>query len=159
MPNSASEKLTLLKEIMTNGTIKDALQLIKDIEQLENLTPEETLRTLGHKAYIWSLEKPLIALKFAEELYQRSQEINKPLYSLDALNFKAVFYYRLGKLKEYFKILEQGENLFNSIPREDSSDFQEREADLFFGKSLGQFLQGNLGTNDNCVCSCPLETF
>jgi hypothetical protein len=54
MPDSASRKLALVKEIINEGKMEDALQLIKDIEQLENLTPEETLRTLYHKADLFS---------------------------------------------------------------------------------------------------------
>ena len=73
MPESASKKLALVKEIITEGKMEDALHLVKDIEQMENLTPEESLKILAHKANLYSgLKEYAIGLKFAEELYQKS---------------------------------------------------------------------------------------
>ncbi|MHA1509070.1 MAG: hypothetical protein ACTSO6_10255 [Promethearchaeota archaeon] len=46
MHDSVSKKLAFFVEIFNEGTIEEGFQLIKDIEKMENLTPEETLTVL-----------------------------------------------------------------------------------------------------------------
>ncbi len=144
MSNSASKKLTLVKEIMREGKIEDALQIVKDIEQMENLTHKETLRTLFHKADLYyNSGQYKNALKFTEELYQKSQEKKMPLFSLDALVIKAWILYNLQEFEESYKSFQQHENLFKSIPRENSPEFQEREAELLLQKGYQNYVSGN----------------
>jgi len=145
MPDSASEKLALVKEISIEGTIEDALQLVKDIEQMENLTPEEMLKTLYYKGVIYLvLGQFQIVVKIADELYQKSLEMKMSLFSLDALHIKEWIYIGRGDFEDLHEIIEQHENLFNSIPREDSSEFQEREAALLIMKGRKDLTKGNL---------------
>ena len=49
-----------------------------------------------------------------------------------------------SKGEELYKNLEQHENLFKSIPREDSLEFQEREAIMLLCKAAGIHVNGNL---------------
>ncbi|GAH63354.1 unnamed protein product, partial [marine sediment metagenome] len=145
MSDSVSKKLIIVKELINEDTIEDALQLVKDIEQIENLTPEETLRSLYYKSKIHrGLGQLELALKIAEELHQKSEEYNMPFFSLDALDLKGWIFSDLGKEKEFYEILEQQETLFKSILREDSLEFREREGELLFQISFSTFLKGNL---------------
>jgi len=159
MPDSASKKLSLVKEIMREGKIEDALQLIKDIEQLSTLTPEEMLRTLYHKADLYfSLRQYKIALKFAEELYEKSQEMKMSLFSLDALGLKGLLVFNLQRFEEYYKILQQHVILFKSIPREDSPEFQEKEVELLYLIGFNEYMRGNFDLAlDWCNKSLALE--
>ena len=86
MSDSTSKKLALVKRIINKGKYEDALQHVKDIEEDKNLTPKETLRIQAYKTRLYFYLGPFkIALKTAEELYQKSQEMKMPLFSLDAL--------------------------------------------------------------------------
>ena len=145
MPNSLSKELTLVKEIINECKFEEALQLIKDIEQKENLTPEETLANLRYKglSYI-GLGQLETGLKITENLYQKSQEMKIPLYTLDALFQKENVFYSQQRFVEFFKTLEQHETLFKSIPREESLEFQEREAGLLMWKAGREHHKGNL---------------
>jgi tetratricopeptide (TPR) repeat protein len=145
-----------VKEIINDGKMEDALQLVMDIERLENLTPEETLRTLYHKADLYSaLGQYEIGLNFVEELYQKSQEMNMPFFSLDALYIKEWWILlSLGRVQELYKTLKQHEKLFNSLPREDSPEYQVRESILLLMKGAGNQYKGknNLALEDHEKC-------
>ncbi|MHA2289290.1 MAG: tetratricopeptide repeat protein [Promethearchaeota archaeon] len=146
MSNLASEKLACVKDLINEGKIEEALHLVNDIEQKENLIPEEMLRTQVYKSKIYqNLGQYDISLKIAEELYHKSQKMNMPLFSLDAFSLKEGIFYNLGLPgKEFYKTLEQYENLFNSIPRQESPEFQEREANLLLWKGGREFNKGDL---------------
>jgi hypothetical protein len=136
MSNSASEKLGLVKKLINQFKVEEALQLVKDIEQIQNLTLEKSLRIQGYKSWIYQcLGQNDISLKTAEELYQKSQKMNMPLFSLDAFSLKEGIFYNFGSPgKEFHKTLEQYENLFYTIPREETPEFQDREAHLLLWK-------------------------
>jgi tetratricopeptide (TPR) repeat protein len=146
MPDSASKELVLVKNLINEGRTEDALQQITDIEKMENLTPEDTLRTLYYKGRIYfHLGQSDASLKIAEELDQRSHEMKMPLFSLDAFALRGSILYKGGLPdKQFYTNLKQYENLFKSIPREDSLEFQEREVFLLYWKGAREFNIGKL---------------
>ncbi|MHA1473048.1 MAG: tetratricopeptide repeat protein, partial [Promethearchaeota archaeon] len=146
MTNSASEKLALVRNLINEGKIEDALRHVIDIEKMENLTSEETLRTLYFKGRSYfQLGKSDISLKIAKELYQKSQELKMPLFSLDAFALEQSVLYSGGlPSNEFYTNLKRYDNLFNSIPREESLEFQEREAYLLFWQSARDYNMGKL---------------
>lgn len=145
MSISVSKELAHVKDLINEGKYEEAFQLVKDLEQKENLTSEETLRTQVYQCRIYfALGQSDVALKIAEDLYQKSQEMKMPLFSLDALFLKEYVYMNLWRIEELFIILEQHEKLFKSIPREESLEFQEREAYLFLMKGSVIYLEGKL---------------
>jgi len=146
MSNSVSKELALVKELLNECKYEEVLQCVKSIEQKENLSDNETLRTLVYKSNsYYGLGQHDISLKIAEELNQKSKEANMPLFTLDALFLKEAVFYNLGApSEEFYKSLKQHENLFNSIPREKSFEFQEREANLLFWKTARDYNIGDL---------------
>ncbi|MHA1542878.1 MAG: hypothetical protein ACTSQH_07865 [Candidatus Hodarchaeales archaeon] len=146
MTNSASEKLALVRNLINEGKIEDALRHVIDIEKMENLTSEETLRTLYFKGRSYfQLGKSDISLKIAKELYQKSQELKMPLFSLDAFALEQSVLYSGGfPSNEFYSNLKKYDNLFESIPREESREFQEREAHLLFWQSARDYNLGKL---------------
>ncbi|MHA1542879.1 MAG: tetratricopeptide repeat protein, partial [Candidatus Hodarchaeales archaeon] len=148
MSDLVSKKLALAKELISKGQYEEVLQHIKDIEKMENLTPDEELKTLFYKGRIYYyFDQPDISLKIAEELYQKSQKMRLPLFSMDAFFLKeSVFHLQEYPIltEEFYKRVEQHENLFNSIPREESVEFQEREACLLFWKGVRDYHEHNL---------------
>ncbi|MHA2473670.1 MAG: tetratricopeptide repeat protein, partial [Promethearchaeota archaeon] len=143
MPNFISDKLELVKNLVEGRKFKEGLQIIKDIEQREDLTPEELLRTLNYKSWAClGIGQPKKSFEIAEELYQKSQKLNLPLFSVDAL-FRKEWVLSLGRHNELVKILVQHESLFNSIPRDGSKEYKEREASLLVMKGIVNFWSGN----------------
>jgi len=53
MSNSVSHELANVKNLINEGKYENALQLVNDIEQKENLNHEETLRTQAYKSRIY----------------------------------------------------------------------------------------------------------
>lgn len=144
MSDSASKELALVKELMQEGKMEEALQLIKDIEENDNLPIEDKLKILGHKAFIYSyLGQFEIALKTTEELYQKSQETEMLFFSLDALFLKAWVLTYLGKFEELYNTFEQQETMFNSLPQEDSLEYQEREVNFLILKANVSYYKTN----------------
>jgi len=145
MSNSVSEKLALVKNLINEFKLEDALQLVKDIEQKNNLTSEEMLRNQAFKVrihyYLGQYER---ALNFIEELYQKSQEMKLPLFSLDALFIKEWILRFQVRFENWHEIFKQHEELFNSIPRDESLEYQEREACLWMMKAHRGDINGNL---------------
>jgi len=144
MSNSVAKELANAKNLINEGKFENALQLVNDIEEKENLNHEETLRTQAYKSRIYiALGQHDLALKNVEDLYQKSKTNKMPLFSLQALFLKALINLRLGRIEEFFKNLEEYEKLFKSISREDSLEFQEREAELLFAKGLEDHINSN----------------
>ncbi len=68
MSNSVSEELTRVKKLLNEFKLEKTLQLVKDIEQRENLSPEEMLRTKAYKCEVhFNLGYCEIAFKIAEQ--------------------------------------------------------------------------------------------
>jgi len=145
MSNSVSEELKLVNELINKFKIEEALQKVEDVEQNQNLTTEESMRIQVYRGMIHlSFGQPKIALEIAEELYQKSQEVKMPFFSLDALFLKESVMFSLQRFEELYKILEQHEKLLKSIPREGSLKFQEKEALFLIWKGQGVFFRGNI---------------
>lgn len=147
MSKSVPKELKLVKELINEFRYEEGLQLVKNIEHMENLTPEEKLESQVYKCwlYIYSEQLDSISyseqLKIVENLYQKSQEMKFPLFTLDALCLKAYISISIGP-REIIKNVEQYENLFKSIPRADTIAFQEKEAILFLLKGSRNWLLG-----------------
>ncbi|MHA2289810.1 MAG: hypothetical protein ACXABG_13580, partial [Promethearchaeota archaeon] len=145
MSNSVSEKLADVKELINKFKVEEALQKVEEVEQNQNLTTEESMRTQVYRAFIYlNFGQLEIALETAEELYQKSQEAKMPLFSLDALFLKESVLFSLQRFEELYKILEQHEKLLKSIPRDESLKFQEKEAQFLIWKGQGVFFRGNI---------------
>ncbi len=133
MSNSISKELALVKELLNEGKYEEALRRIKDIEENKNVTPEEMLRALSYKGKLYFfLGQFEIVFKIAEELYQKSQKLEMPLFSLDALYLKEGFFAFFARADEFNRSFEQHQNIFKSIQREESLKFQEREIEFLY---------------------------
>jgi tetratricopeptide (TPR) repeat protein len=144
MSNSVSQELALVRDLFNEAKFEDALQHIEHIEEQVGLNSVDSLETRKYKGYIYTfLGQPENALKFAEDLYQRSQEMNLPLFTLDALFIKQVIFVYLSNIEDFHKTLELSVKLLSSIPRGYSPEFQEREANLLFMKAWANYLKGN----------------
>ncbi len=114
MSTSVSKKLALIKELFDKGEYEEAIQQINEIEQNQAPIPEETLIIQRFKGLIYNgLGQQELAIKNVEELYRKSQEMNMPLFSLDALFIKGLILVNLAINEEFYIILEQHEKYSN----------------------------------------------
>ena len=144
MSTSVSKKLALIKELFDKGKYEEGIQQINEIEQNEAPIPEETLIIQRFKGLIYNgLGQQELAIKIVEELYRKSQKMNMPFYSLDALYIKGLIIVAFTT-EDFYIILEQHEKLFKLIPPEDTIEFQQREAEFLFSKGAGNFYAGNM---------------
>ncbi|MHA2339437.1 MAG: tetratricopeptide repeat protein [Candidatus Hodarchaeales archaeon] len=145
MIQAPSRELESIKELIDEGKFKEALQYLKDLKQDKTLSLEEKLICQVYCGHIYlMLGQNETALKVAEQLYQNSQELKMPFYSLDAIYIKALVLFSNGNFEEFYAIIEQGDNILKSIPKVNSLDYQNREAGLLIGKGLKNFIIGNL---------------
>jgi len=134
-----------VKNLLNECKLEEALQLVNNIEMRENLPTEERLKAQVYKGWIHSrLGDFKISLEIAEELYQKSLELKMPLFSLDALYIQFLIFLTHQKFQDMFRSVKQSEQIFNSLPRKNSPDFQEREAKLFLMKGSVSYLKGKL---------------
>ncbi|MHA2394104.1 MAG: hypothetical protein ACXAEX_19385 [Promethearchaeota archaeon] len=118
MTDTASNELELVKKFLKAYKIEEALQHVKNIQNRNKLAPEESLKALYYKSlinfYLGNFKK---TYQIAEELYQRSQDMEIPIFSLDALFCKELALHGQGRLEEMDEIIEQHAKLFKSIQR------------------------------------------
>lgn len=150
MSNSASKKLTLVKKLINEFRYEEGLRLVKDIEQIDNLTAEEMLETQVYKGWLYVYSEQLDRISFSEQLktvedlYQKSLEMELTLFSLDAICLKAFISLSFEGPKEIIKNIEQYEIIFKAYPRTDTLVFKEKEAILYlFRGSKNWFLGKN----------------
>ena len=132
-----------MKNLFNKGKFEEIIQLTKDIEQNQTFTHEELLRTKRYNglSYLF-LGQFETALKIAGEIFQKSEELKLRVFSLDALFINELAFWTMEKEVEFYQSLKQHEILFRSIPREDSLDYQEREAKLYLMKSIENIVKG-----------------
>lgn len=132
-----------MKNLFNKGKFEEIIQLTKDIEQNQTFTHEELLRTKRYNglSYLF-LGQFETALKIAGEICQKSEELKLRVFSLDALFINELAFWTMEKEVEFYQSLKQHEILFRSIPREDSLDYQEREAKLYLMKSIENIVKG-----------------
>lgn len=66
------------------------------------------------------------------------------LFSLDSLFLKENIVYGIERIEDFFKAFKQHEQIFESISREDSLEYQEREAHFLLMMSEINIFEGNL---------------
>ncbi len=142
MINPPSKKLKFTKNLIDQGEFKQALQELMKLKREENLTLEEKLIIQVQKGWVHLSIGPLKrALEIADRLYLQSQEVKMPLYSVDAVFLKWMIMGIYGNFSIGMDLVEQGDNILKSIPRDDSLNYHEREANMFHMKAHVLFWQ------------------
>jgi tetratricopeptide (TPR) repeat protein len=145
MINFPSKELKFAKELIDEGKYEEALNYLKSIEKNETLTLEEKLGIQENKGWLYFfLGDNKTALKIAEGLYQISQILNMTFYALDALSIKINVFRTHGPLDESINCINQSENLFKSVPREDSLKYKLREAKLLQALGWRNYYNGEM---------------
>jgi tetratricopeptide (TPR) repeat protein len=139
------KKLNPVKKLREEGKLREAFQLILELEQEGDLSFKDFLLCKLIKADLYSkLGKHLDAIEIAKETYQEVQKLGDLISSLDALLIQAYSYGMILNLSESKDIIKQAEDLFKIIKAELSIDLRERESFLMRIKGIFHFSTGEL---------------
>ena len=145
MPKTPSEHLKQVKNLFNDGKFEEALQLLNNLEQDEVFALEERLKTLHYKSWVsFYLGQLETSFQIADYLYQKSQETEMPLFTLDAISRKEAIFFLQARFEEFYRSFEHYETLFKSIPPEDSLKYKEREVFYYIIKALAIYPKGKL---------------
>ena len=125
------KELIQAKQLMEEGRIEEANQIVLDLENKENLTAKELLLCKLLKAkFLYKSLKYSEAIIYTDELLQESQKGGDLLPSLDALSIIAFSYILLGEVNKSADLIKKADDLFKKIKVTSIIDLRERESFL-----------------------------
>ncbi|MHA2282546.1 MAG: tetratricopeptide repeat protein [Promethearchaeota archaeon] len=120
-------------ELLNEGKVEEALQLITIFEKKEDLTLEDKLKCQILKGILfYHLGRIDEALKIGEVAYQESLRLEKPLLSIDAIIAKYRALRNTGRRynSELWEFITYTEDVLKSTLKETPSEIEQREAFL-----------------------------
>lgn len=138
------EKTQQARNFLDQNKFEEALQLVQTLERQEGLTPEEKLTCLILKSQIL-IKKGEIpqSLEIAEAAFSLSQSVGNPLLKVDTINAKAEALRFMGQFgishtqtPEYLQMIEQGEQLLDTITDAEPLEVSKRAAYLLRYKGM-----------------------
>ncbi|MFX1307447.1 MAG: tetratricopeptide repeat protein, partial [Promethearchaeota archaeon] len=137
--------LNSVKQLIEEGKIQEALQIVLELEQGEDLSLKELLSYKVVKANLLNgLGNFLDAIEIAKEIFQEFQKLGDLVSSLDALLIQAYSYMIMTNMTQSEDLITQAENLFEIIKAASSIDLRERESFLVRIKAGILFFKGEL---------------
>ncbi|MFX1524210.1 MAG: tetratricopeptide repeat protein [Promethearchaeota archaeon] len=145
MSHRGLKQLTRAKQLVNEGNFDEALQLMKNFEEMGSQSLQELVQ--------WHLLRCDILLQqdlfkdlsqLAEQTYKESLGLEKNLLAVDALNCFAEALIELNELEKGENQIKQSEQLLNSLTHETLRAFKQREAYLAWIKSLYYERKGDL---------------
>ncbi|MHA2088083.1 MAG: tetratricopeptide repeat protein, partial [Promethearchaeota archaeon] len=138
MSKSISLEIERAWDLLNEGKVsklKETLKLIDEIENIENLKPEEKLTCSYLKGLammgLYRLEE---SIRIGEQLDKESKVLNKPLFSIDALYLKFCALYTYGMWPFIVEDINNCEMLLKSVTQEPTSETEPREATFYYLK-------------------------
>ncbi|MFX0024130.1 MAG: type IV pilus biogenesis/stability protein PilW [Candidatus Hermodarchaeota archaeon] len=137
--------LSSIKQLRAEGKIKEALQVVLELEQEEDLSHKELLSyKLLEADLLRILGKFLDAVEIAKEIFQEFQKLGDLVSSFDALIIQAYSYMMMIHLSKSENIIRQAEDLIKIINQTSSIDLRERESLMIRIKASIHFLKGEI---------------
>jgi hypothetical protein len=143
MSHSEIKGLNSVKQLREEGKLKEALQLILELEQKDNLSLKELLSYKLVEADLLRISgNGVEAIEIAKELYQEFQKLGDLVSSLDALLIQAYVNMMIVNINKSEDIIRQSEGLFKVIKETLAVDLRERESQFLRIKAGIQFFKG-----------------
>ena len=141
MSRSEVEELTRAKQLIYEGKSEEALHLMKNFEEREDISLQDLVSWHLLKCIIFVHQYSLGELiEFAEQTYKESIGLGKSLLSVDALYYMGFALTGIFNLKKADEIIKQGEDLLKTLTNEPIKDYKKREANIAFLKGLFYYL-------------------
>ena len=126
-----NDKVHKIEELLSKTKYEEAQQVVQQIEQMENLPPDDYSRCLLFKTQILigkgEYEK---ALSLAETVLVESQELGNSLLETDVLIAQADVLEKLAKHDESLKLINQCEQNFFTLKEMYPTEFNRRKAEI-----------------------------
>jgi tetratricopeptide (TPR) repeat protein len=137
--------LNSVNQLKEEGRIKEALQIVLELEQGENLSFKELLLYKLVKANLLrELGNYLDSIEIGKEIFQEFQKLGDLVSSLDALLIQASSYMMTVSLTQSEDLIRQAEDLFKKIKETSSIDLRERESLLVRIKAVIHGFKGEI---------------
>jgi len=135
MSDSRPEQLILAEELVYNGKVEEALEIVMNFEKKGELTPKDQLSALLLKGNVYVYNQQMKdAVKVGELAYSMSQELGLVPESIDALSLMAQMWF-LGNVDKALKLILEAEKLLNSLSDESSANISKLKYYLAYTKS------------------------
>ena len=139
------KELIQVNQLREEGKLKEAFQIISELEQKDDLSLKESLSYKLVKAdLLHLLGNSLEAIELAKEIYQEFQNLGDLVSSIDALLIQGHFYMVSVNLTQCEDIILQADNLIKIIKKTSSIDLRERESLLLRIKGGIFFFKGEI---------------
>ena len=113
MTDSRPEQLIHAEELIYNGKVEEALEIVINFEKMSKITPKDRLSALLLKGSIYNFtHQHKKAVEVGGLAYSMSQELGLVPESIEALLIKA-WMLRLGKVGEALKLILEAEKVRN----------------------------------------------
>jgi len=123
------EELIPIKQLIDEGKLDEADQLIQNFEEKEGHTLHDLVLSHLLKCELLLLQGLYETLvKLAEQTYKESLGLGKNLLSVDLLLKMANALLWLNQFDKFHDIIKQGEELLKALPQELPADYKQREA-------------------------------
>ncbi|MFX1481000.1 MAG: tetratricopeptide repeat protein, partial [Promethearchaeota archaeon] len=136
MSHSELNQLKRAEQLFDAGKLDDAFELLNKFEKKQGLIIHDKIANyLLRINFLYQQGRYNEILVLAEETYNKSLRLEKSLFSIDALMWKASALINLNKLDEAYDIIYQGEEILKNFTQKVQTDFKQREALIAFVKS------------------------
>jgi len=143
--DSIHKDLARAKALIDENKYNQALQMINDLENNEDLTVHDPILSKLLKSTILNrLAQYQDAFTLAEEVYQETERLGYDLQSLDASIEMAESLMYLGRLDKALEMVTNNEGRLKIITQVSSKELAHREASIAFIKGLVYAEQNNL---------------
>ncbi|MHA1916095.1 MAG: tetratricopeptide repeat protein, partial [Promethearchaeota archaeon] len=137
--------LNSVKQLREEGNIKEALQIVLELEQGEDLSYKELLFYKLVEAHLLQiLGNHLGVIEIAKEIFQEFQKLGDLVSSFDALLIQAYSYMITVNITQSEDLIPQAEKLFKIIKETFSIDLKDRESLLVRIKAAIHFFKGEI---------------
>ncbi len=142
------KELKQVNQLIDEGKVREAFQFISELEERKDFSRKKILSCKLVKAKLFRLLGDyLTVIKYAESIFQESQEIGDLLLSYDALTFQAYSYIMMLNLIKGEVLLNQAKNSFKTIKETILIGLRERESFLLKADGIISFYKGEIHTS------------
>ncbi|MHA2325285.1 MAG: tetratricopeptide repeat protein [Promethearchaeota archaeon] len=141
-----TEKLDHGWQLFNEGKVEEALKIVSEIEEIQNLTPIENLecQLLKGIGFQWTRNYKK-ALNLAKHIVKEGVKLGRPLISIEAISlikFAALWF--LGRQPEILKDIKFCKDLLESFPHTQASEFETAKILFITIRGYFAFWEGKL---------------
>jgi tetratricopeptide (TPR) repeat protein len=134
MTDNRPKELIRAEELMYNGKVEEALEIVLNFEKRSELSTKDQLSALLLKGMIYSFMFQIKkAVEIGERAYPMSQELGLVMESIEALILK-IYISFFGNTDEGLNLILEAEKLLNSLSDESSVNINKLKINLAFAK-------------------------